>query len=221
MTFVSAGRFGAEAIISSSGVPVTSTPVTVYLTGTTTVAALYTDQTEGTAAANPTSTDGLGNLTFYAQPGVYDLAFTVGGVATTQTVEVQPWWNDLSDVSTLVTQMSELVAGNLPAYWTDQACDGTPPGGDTLSPGVKILPGFIPSATTNAAGGFTHNFPIAFPNGLYGVMTQSMQDSAGNYYDCGLIQSQCTTTGFGGIITKNGASWNSAAFNLFYVAFGW
>jgi len=97
-----AGLYGPNAILGSNGVPAPSTPVTVYLHGTTTAASLYTDQTGGTAATNPVNTDTLGNLSFYAAPGLYDLSFTVGGVASTLTVEVVPYYSGLVTASARV-----------------------------------------------------------------------------------------------------------------------
>jgi hypothetical protein len=89
----------ADAILSSTGAPVTSSPVTVYLTpdGTTEAgtATLYNGPTSSaTSVSNPVSTDGYGNLTFWASPGYYILAFSVGGVATTKTVQIDPYYAD-------------------------------------------------------------------------------------------------------------------------------
>jgi len=105
----SAGIFGPDAILSSTGSPVTDTPVTIYQSDGTTAATLYTSQTKAATATNPVNTDSYGNLTFFTDPGEYVLAFTVGGVATTKTIQVNPWfadgaWNvyDLTAAATLV-----------------------------------------------------------------------------------------------------------------------
>ena len=162
MSFPSAGRFGAEAIISSLGVPVTSTPVTVYPHGSGTPASLYTDQTMGTATTNPISTDGLGNLTFYAAPGLYDLAFTVGGVATTQTVEVLPWWSDIAGLP-FVSDF-QLALGSVPSNprWItkNRSFTGTP----------------------NGSGLLTVTYPTPFPNGCGHVTACAGDNSAGMNY---------------------------------------
>jgi hypothetical protein len=99
-----AGLFGPDAILSASGVPVPDTGVTVYQSDGTTSATLYTDETKTTTTANPVFTDAYGNLTFYVDPGLYVLSFTVGGVATTKTVMVAPFfpdsaWNTVLDTT--------------------------------------------------------------------------------------------------------------------------
>ena len=114
-----AGLYGPEAILSVLGVPVTSSPVTVYQNGTTTVAAIYTDSNKGTPAFNPVTTDGYGNLAFYAEPGLYDLAFSVGGVATTKTVLVSPFTGDAGVPSGVIMAYS---ANTAPIGWW--VCDG-------------------------------------------------------------------------------------------------
>ena len=83
-----------DAILTSTGTPVTSTPVTVYQSDGTTPAVCYTDQTKTTTTSNVINTDGYGNLVFYTNPGQYILAFTVGGTPSTKTVQVNPWFSD-------------------------------------------------------------------------------------------------------------------------------
>lgn len=83
-----------SAILTSNGVPAVSTSVTVYESDDSTAATLYTDQTKASTTANPVSTDSLGNLLFYADPGLYDLSFSIGGVPTTLTVMVNPFYPD-------------------------------------------------------------------------------------------------------------------------------
>ena len=175
MSFPSAGRFGAEAIISSLGVPVTSTPVTVYPHGSGTPASLYTDQTMGTASTNPISTDGLGNLTFYAQPGLYDLAFTVGGVATTQTVEVLPWWGDIAGMP-FVSDYTVL-AGSVPSNpkWLHKTVSWT--------------------GSTNSGGLATVTFPHAFPNALTGLVVCG-GDNSGSLLEVVVLNSGNSLSGF-------------------------
>lgn len=89
-----AGQYGPEAILGSTGLLAISTPVTVDIHGAG-AATLYTDQTMGTTSTNPVNTDTFGNLVFFATPGLYDLSFTVGGVPSTLTVEVLPWFGDV------------------------------------------------------------------------------------------------------------------------------
>lgn len=101
MAYQYAGMYGPEAILDQTGGLATGTSVTVYLHGTTTLAQLYLPTVTGgiqtlpvplvvgNQSANPVVTDSLGNLIFWVAPGVYDLAFTIQGVATTRTVVVR------------------------------------------------------------------------------------------------------------------------------------
>lgn len=87
MSFTYAGLFGPEALIDDQGRPMTSATIDVFTHGTTTHAAIYKDRLRATALANPVPTgvdgrtagqglDGYGNLSFFADPGVYDLQIT-------------------------------------------------------------------------------------------------------------------------------------------------
>ena len=120
MTTTNMGLYGPEAVLGQTGTPAVSTPVTVFLHGTTTDASLFTDNTGTASASNPVTTDTFGNLAFYATPGLYDLSFTVGGVATTLTVLVEPWFID----STIPTGTIFDYAGtSIPTGWLN--CDGS------------------------------------------------------------------------------------------------
>lgn len=81
---VNAGRFTAIG-----GLP-GGTSVVVYNHGTATVASLYTDGSDGTAAPNPVTASAEGDLTFFAAPGTYDLVFARGDLSATLTVAVSP-----------------------------------------------------------------------------------------------------------------------------------
>jgi len=107
-----AGLYGPDAILSASGTPVVSTAVTIYQSDGSTTATLYTDQTKATTATNPVTTDGYGNLAFYADPGIYVLSFVVGGVATTKTVMVDPWYADAAWNSYAVTANATALSGD-------------------------------------------------------------------------------------------------------------
>ena len=91
MAFAYAGLFGPDTILGSNSIEAANLAVTVYESNGSTVATLYTDQTMATTAANPVNTDNLGNLEFYAVPGLYVLSFSLSGVATTRSVLVRPW----------------------------------------------------------------------------------------------------------------------------------
>jgi hypothetical protein len=107
-----AGRYGPDAILSAAGVPVVSTPVTIYQSDGTTLATLYTDNTKATTGPNPVNTDSFGNLAFYANPGIYVLSFTVGGVGSTKTVMVDPWYSDAAWNDYTVTANTTILSGD-------------------------------------------------------------------------------------------------------------
>lgn len=88
MSFAHAGQYGPSDAITSQGLPLPGIGFTVYLTGTTTKATLYTDRTMGTVAANPVAADSLGNLKFFAAPGIYDVLGN--GTSLTVTVGADP-----------------------------------------------------------------------------------------------------------------------------------
>lgn len=93
----SAGLWGPEAIMSATGpIPQASLPlpVSVYQSDGTTLASLYTSQTKAAAGPNPVNTDAYGNLTFYTDPGIYVLSVNVGGILSTRTVQVNPFYED-------------------------------------------------------------------------------------------------------------------------------
>jgi len=87
-----AGMFGPAAMLSTSGQLIVSTAVTVKNSDNSTNAVLFTDQTKTTAQSNPVSTDAYGNLTFFADPGIYYL--NISGQANTIRVTVNPWYAD-------------------------------------------------------------------------------------------------------------------------------
>lgn len=85
MSFAYAGYY-LDSITNPSGVPLGGLSITVYLADTNTLATLYTDRTKVTGAPNPTATDTLGNLAFYADPGLYDLHSPAGYILTVAVV---------------------------------------------------------------------------------------------------------------------------------------
>ncbi len=96
-----AGLYGASVVVNSAGIPQPGQLVTVYNVGTTTLATLYTDNTATTTVPNPTTTDSLGNLTFYALPGRYTLSSAAGRT----TVAVVPDPQDYAFGQTIVGQV--------------------------------------------------------------------------------------------------------------------
>lgn len=83
--------------------------VTVYLAGTTTLATLYTDRTKATPADNPLTTNDLGNLAIFADPGDYEAL--VDSTGATLEFTVLPDWEDV------VT--GDEPEGGLPAHLSD------------------------------------------------------------------------------------------------------
>lgn len=75
MAFVFAGRWGPEIFLDAAQNLMRNKPITVYNKGTLVLATLYTDRTKGATAANPFTTDGFGNGTFFADPGEYEIEY--------------------------------------------------------------------------------------------------------------------------------------------------
>lgn len=79
MSYAKAGQWGPELVTQIRGgttvVALPTTSVTVQtMAGAT--ATIYTDRNATTTAANPVTTDSAGNLSFFAFPGQYKLAYT-------------------------------------------------------------------------------------------------------------------------------------------------
>ena len=104
MSYTYAGQYGPQLMTALGLAAATKTLISqsvhVYQVGTTTAVTLYTDRTKGTTDTNPVSADANGNLTFFADPGQYDIVFTpTGGTQQRLTVSVPL---DNSDVSNIV-----------------------------------------------------------------------------------------------------------------------
>lgn len=97
MSWNLAGLYADVVVNPTTGGVVRSTPVNVYLPGTTTSATLYTASDKITTGTNPKSTDTFGNLVFFADPGSYDLVLG----STRLAVMVAPHPDDLN------TQLSQ------------------------------------------------------------------------------------------------------------------
>lgn len=74
MTTDHAGLYGPDNIVRRLGSPAVSVAYSVLLPGTETLATLYTDRDRSDEAPNPATADTLGNVSFWADPGYYDLA---------------------------------------------------------------------------------------------------------------------------------------------------
>ncbi len=78
-----AGRYGPETLFNGEVELLANRLVRVDLAGTSTLATLYTDETMAVEADNPVTVDALGNITFYAEPGDYDMKLITNGVVGT------------------------------------------------------------------------------------------------------------------------------------------
>jgi len=113
MSFAFAGYY-FDSLTSRNGASLPNTAITVNIHGQlpVTKATLYTDRTKAITVANPVSTTALGNLAFYADPGIYDLVTPTG---YTVTVSVTPDAGDLGGgggglVDSVFTRIGAVVA---------------------------------------------------------------------------------------------------------------
>lgn len=145
-------EFGPEAIIFSDGTLARDKPVKVYVTGTNTLAPLFTDISGNVSLSNPVSTDAQGNLRFFTGAGTYDLELT--GFRVTVTLE------DPSGAGTgfAYTQVSAS------AQWVIPHAMGRIPAVDVYVGGNLV--GVDVSATTT-------NVVITFPSPQSGVAVLS------------------------------------------------
>src|SRR5437763_1628620 len=89
----------AEHVLKG-GLGVQGATVTVYLTGTTTKAALYATNDTSQPIANPVTTDANGRYAYYIANGNYDETVVYGAITATETY-IQ--MNDLGVLPTLGT----------------------------------------------------------------------------------------------------------------------
>lgn len=84
-----AGRITLPLLYAAQEGAAASPPqVSVFNHGTSTLATLYTDKTAGTTAANPITVGSLGDLSFFAAAGDYDVEVTLGEETDVFTVTV-------------------------------------------------------------------------------------------------------------------------------------
>jgi hypothetical protein len=86
MAYTYAGRWGPEAPLDANGSLQKNTAVNVYQVGTTTQATTYSDETK-THTTSALSTDSVGNFTFWADPGDYDVQIGTGTPVTVSVLE--------------------------------------------------------------------------------------------------------------------------------------
>lgn len=125
--------------------------VTVYLTGTTTLAALYSDNS-GTAKANPFTADTAGYWFFYADNARYDVRLSGGGLAS-------PFI--LGDV-----QLADSATSSSTVSWPTSQVTNKP------FPDIREYGGNGDGATSNNATlttieGLSTTAPIIVPPGVY------------------------------------------------------
>lgn len=85
MTFPYAGLY-SDDIRSKYNRILPNTAVTVYQHNTLNLAALYTDRSKLTPLPNPIHSDSSGNISFYADPGLYDITSDGAGLVTVAVV---------------------------------------------------------------------------------------------------------------------------------------
>jgi hypothetical protein len=73
VAFTKKGFWGGQPAQDDFGNAFKNAAVTVYIAGTNTHATLYTDDTGGSTAANPITSDEHGNLQFFADVAFYEL----------------------------------------------------------------------------------------------------------------------------------------------------
>ena len=95
-----------DTVQTRAGVAIQGATATVYLTGTTTLATLYSDDGV-TLETNPVTTDVNGEFTFYAANGTYDILIEGSGLATRTREGIQLYdmseagapWFDVTDAA--------------------------------------------------------------------------------------------------------------------------
>ncbi len=140
-----------DIVFNTRGVPLAGAGVRVCAmpaTGQpcTPLALIYSDPLLTQALANPTTTDGMGNYTFYAAPGQYEIEISGPGITTKQLPNVilpndpsSPTFSSLSSTGAinaftlsltgnLTVNGSTTVAGNMASGTLSLANQSTPPG---------------------------------------------------------------------------------------------
>lgn len=94
-----------DYVLNQLGQPVSGASVTVYLTGTSTKATLYSD--DGTTVkANPVTSGSDGKFSFYVEDGRYDLTVTGTGVTSATNSDIE-----IFDDKSVPTVMAHLMQG--------------------------------------------------------------------------------------------------------------
>ncbi len=140
-----------DIVFNSRGVPLAGATVTVCTmpasgSPCTPLANIYADPLLTQAMANPTTTDGMGNYTFYAAPGKYEIDISGPGITTKQLPNVilpsdpsTPTFNSISSTGgisaftlsltgNLTVNGSTTVVGNMASGTLNLTNQSTPPG---------------------------------------------------------------------------------------------
>src|SRR6266700_2913809 len=134
-----------DIVFNSRGIPLAGATVrvcTMPASGQpcTPLALIYSDAALTQALANPTTTDGLGNYSFYAAPGKYEIEISGPGITTKQIPNVilpndpsSPTFNGISAFSlnlggNLTVNGNTTVIGNLASGTLNLSNQSAPPG---------------------------------------------------------------------------------------------
>jgi len=147
-----AGMYGPEPCLDSDGRLLKSTLAYVYVHGTTTPTTLYTDRTKAQTTPNPTVSDPLGNLTFFAVPGEYDVLVNTTTLSVTVERDPLDFFDDgtvvgLAGNSELIVQLadgtnivSDFLLSYSPIIGDNVKVVGTTVVGKTAGSGSQIIP---------------------------------------------------------------------------------
>src|SRR5260370_14213236 len=120
----------------------------------TPLAQIYSDAAQTQAMANPTSTDGLGNYSFYAAPGKYEIEISGPGITTKQLPNVilpsdpaSPTFSSISSTGG-INAFSLTLTGNLTVNGSTSVVGSLASGTLTLS-NQGSAPGAASSGTVN------------------------------------------------------------------------
>ena len=115
-----------DSTVNERGDVISNVSVTVYLTGTATLATLYSDDGV-TTTTNPVTSDSNGKFSFYVEDGRYDLTFTKTGI-TTRTItdmEVIDWKSNPYCLASMYQAGTATAPSTLPTVASESASGGS------------------------------------------------------------------------------------------------
>lgn len=157
-----------DSLISSSGRPISGASITVYTSGTSTLASLFSTSS-GTALTNPVTSNSSGYFEFYAADGRYDLSISSTGYGSQSVTDIL--LEDPADANSAVINGGTIngtsIGATIPstgAFTTLSATGNTTLGNastDTVTVSGNVGVGVTPSAWSikalqigSATGGF-------------------------------------------------------------------